>query len=84
MAISNLVAVVTDHDSVVAVNPDSIVSVGPRSDGSAVISLRDGTSLAVQDGFEDLTGLDIEATLEEVKKAKEARAKAAEEKKEAA
>jgi len=75
MPLSNLVAVVSDHDSVVAINPDNVTSVGPRTDGSSLINFRDGSSLAVQDDFQTLTGIDPEATLEEAKEAKEEKAK---------
>jgi hypothetical protein len=75
--IPDLIALVTEDDSCVAINPDTIARVAPRTLGGSTVQFKDGTFIAVQKDFEELTGVDPEAAVEEAKEAREEKAKVA-------
>jgi hypothetical protein len=76
MTIANLIAVVTEDDACIAINPDTVARVSPRTLGGSTIQFKDGTFVAVQEDFEELTGIDPEAAVEEAKEDREDKAAA--------
>jgi hypothetical protein len=51
---------VTTEGGSFAINPDTVARVAPSKVGGSVLTFTDGSFLAVQEDFEDLTGIELE------------------------